>query len=172
MEVGRGVFFSFVGETHFDFDFVVDVFVCHLFFSLFSFLFPGERGVRGRGVCGCDGVWSVGGREVGGRTWRYLAPNSAATRPQSTWRGDYILYQYLHQYSSWTLRMSASNRSLTVMLSRKWNYGFTNERLSARSGTQSAGCPHLSWSTGCHRWKKNPPLRLSTCCPISSIFSY
>lgn len=39
MEVGRGVFFSFVGDdddggetTHFDFDFVVDVFVCHFFF--------------------------------------------------------------------------------------------------------------------------------------------
>lgn len=29
-----------------------------------------------------------------------------------------------------------------------------HERLSARSGTQSAGCPHLSESTGCHRWKK------------------
>jgi len=39
VEVGRGVFFSFVGDdddggetTHFDFDFVVDVFVCHFFF--------------------------------------------------------------------------------------------------------------------------------------------
>lgn len=57
------------------------------------------------------------------------------------------------------------------MLCREWNYGFTNERLSARSGTQSAGCPHLSWSTGCHRWKKNPPLRLPHGVPFRAYSS-
>lgn len=72
MEMWVGGYFFLLWEgddggeiTHFDFDFVVDVFVCHLFFSLFSFLFFWENGCEGRGRCGCDGVWSVGGR-----SWR------------------------------------------------------------------------------------------------------
>lgn len=54
MELWGGGSFFLVGETHFDFDFVVDVFVCHLFFSLFSFLFFWGKGCEGRGVYGCD----------------------------------------------------------------------------------------------------------------------
>lgn len=60
MELWGGGSFFFVGDddggetTHFDFDFVVDVFVCHLFFSLFTFHFFWGKGCEGRGVYGCD----------------------------------------------------------------------------------------------------------------------
>lgn len=56
MELWGGGSFFLVGETHFDFDFVVDVFVCHFFFPPSLFLFFWQRGVRGgedMDVMGC-----------------------------------------------------------------------------------------------------------------------
>lgn len=60
--MGRVVFFLLWegdddgGETHFNFDFVVDVFVCHFLFPPSLFLFFLAKGCEGRGIYGRDGV--------------------------------------------------------------------------------------------------------------------